>query len=310
MRVASRFVWALAMEAFPQQPCAFVDSSDLRDNALQQIDRQILTVPPELVVPVEEPKVPTKKTVSIHAGPDTQILDSTSNDEALSLGEPISFETPLFKGQILIRLKNVVESDADPVRHSQYFSGRSNRLMQSVVQGKFKKAAKMSDIYVGSVCGSPFAKKPPGLVCKILEKAFRQVQPGAVVDLGSQTPKIMALYSGSAQSIRKSEPEEEDLPDIRAKDIEEDFSPYHGSAQQRQRELAHPRHARQYEFDTHHVYTFHTFNEVLDFGLGEVHVPFFGAYDMKPLLGAGQPFPLSAVSSAGETMFHFEIRHQ
>jgi len=67
----------------------------------------------------------------------------------------------IIKGKILLRFRNA-KSD-DPTSHSKYFNngGSSNkRLMQTVIQGRFKKPMKMSDVYVGSTFPQPLAGAP------------------------------------------------------------------------------------------------------------------------------------------------------
>lgn len=272
---------------------AFVESAELRRDALQHLD----------AVSARQPKPP----ISVHAGEYTNLLDP---EEPLSLGKPISFESPLFKGKILIRLKNALSSDHDPENHAKYFRpDRKKRLMQLVVQGQFKKPTKMSDIYVGSVMNEPLARMPPAFVTKVLEKALRRFHPGSIVDLQSHQPRVMAIYAGSAQSVSIDPPDEE-LPDILAPDIAENSEthlPFGGCSDQRILHLSKPEHASNYEFDTNHVYTFHSYNEFLDFGTGTVHVPLLGPYDMKSTVGP-QPFKFNAVSGEGETVYSFEIR--
>lgn len=256
------------------------------------------------VVPIVE----QLQTVSIHPGEDTTVINEGG---ALALGRPISFETSLFKGQFLMRLRN--SPDCDPVRHAQYFapSDRKTRLMQMVVQGQFlKPGLKMSDVYVGSVLNQPLANPPPAIVTKVLVNTLRKVQPGAIVDLDCACPKFVALYAGSAQSI-SMDADPDSAPDILAPLDCENFLKHDDLScpDRRQKFLAHPKHASQYEFDTDHTYTFHSFNEFVDFGTGHVKVPLLGEFDIKPTFGPANPFKVSAISGAGETLYSFEIRH-
>ncbi|CAB9520339.1 expressed unknown protein [Seminavis robusta] len=246
--------------------------------------------------------------VSIQAGEDMNLLDQ---DGPLTLGKPIAFETPLFRGQVLLRLQSARSEDHDPKRHDEYFApGRKDRLMQTVLQGQFLLPnIKMSDIYVGSVFTQPLVKKPPAMVAKILEKALKRSQPGAIVDLRADQPKTLAIYAGTAQSL-SIDYDIDSLPDMLATDIPENVASHlpFGTASQRVKTLSRPEHAEQYEFDTDHVYTFHSFNEFMDYGTGTIKVPIYGRYNFIPAVGP-QPLMVSAVSGEGETVFSLAVHH-
>lgn len=90
MHPVSRLISALAVLSAAS---AFVESSDLRRGNLN-LDG----------VASQRPKV------SVHPGEDTIVMN---HDGPLPVGKPINFETPLFRGKILIRLKNVISSDPE-----------------------------------------------------------------------------------------------------------------------------------------------------------------------------------------------------
>ena len=53
--------------------------------------------------------------------------------------------------------------------------------MQTVVQGRFKKRLKMSDVYFGSTFPQPLAYAPPQKMSKIIDAVLRRVGKSAFV---------------------------------------------------------------------------------------------------------------------------------
>ena len=243
--------------------------------------------------------------VFVQAGNETEVLGLKEGD-AIPLGLPFEIDSPLFKGKALLRFRNA-KSD-DDASHDQYFAGRK-RLMQTVLQGKFKKSVNMSDIYVGSVFDKPLAKAPPPSFTRIMSAIVRRVAPGIVLDLGFNEPKVIALYGGTAQTLSIDTPGNQ--PDMTSTDIPENVSSFFGdklrSIRHRKKHLSSPKKAARYEFDTEHIYTFHTFDDAMDYGKGTMRIPVYGDYDIKPALG--QPMTLTAVTTGGDVMFSFKIWH-
>ena len=91
-------------------------------------------------------------TVYVQPGSDMKVSGLPTQQHPIPLGVPIEIETPLFKGKALVRFRNA-KSD-DPKSHELYFEGRK-RLMQTVVQGRFKRTLKMSEVYVVSRLPGP-----------------------------------------------------------------------------------------------------------------------------------------------------------
>jgi hypothetical protein len=225
-------------------------------------------------------------------------------DEALPLGVPFEFETPLFKGSMLVRLRNA-KSD-DPEKHDAYFQGRK-RVMQTVVQGRFKKAVNMADVFVGSIFKEPIHLAPPPFFMSVLQRVF----PGLILDLASKTPKVVTLYAGKAQTISVDAPGDE--PDIAAVDLFENVSRSFGdkfkSIKARQRKLSSPHKAAKYHFDPENVYTLQIYDETMDYGTYNVRLPFYGNFPFSKFLGP-QPMSLSAVTTTGDLLYHFDVWHE
>ena len=131
--------------------------------------------------------------------------------KALPIGVPIDFETTLFRGQFLVRLRNNISDD--PKSHEEYFRDRK-RVLQTVVQGQFKKNINMSDLYIGSVFRQPMKYPPPIFFMRILRGLFSRIAPGAILDFNSNQPRMISLYAGAAKAVRIDIPGQE--PDIRS----------------------------------------------------------------------------------------------
>jgi hypothetical protein len=228
-------------------------------------------------------------------------------DEALPLGVPFEFETTLFKGSMLVRLRNA-KSD-DPEKHDAYFQGR-NRVMQTVIQGRFKKAVNMADVFVGSIFKEPMRLVPaPPFFMSLLQRAS---PPGLTLDLASKTPKVVTLYAGKAQTISVDAPGDE--PDIAAVDLFENVSRTFGdknfkSIKERQRKLSSPHKAAKYHFDPENIYTLQIYDETMDYGTYNVRLPIYGNFPLSKVLGP-QPMSLSAVTTTGDLLYGFDAWHE
>ena len=252
------------------------------------------------------PEVKSRQSVAIQAGENTQV-PGHEHAKSLPLGVPFDFETELFKGRALIRFRNV--SDGDKNSHDRYFEG-NKRLMQTVIQGQFKKTQQFSNIYVGSVFKQALAQKPSAFISKVMDKSLRRVAPGVIMDLHSDKPKVISLYAGTAKTVSIDEPGDE--PDIMSHDLRENAESHLGEAssspEKRKKKFTSPKHTSQYEFVTDKVYTFHTYDENFDFSTGEFEIPMYGSFNVRQALGP-QPMALSAVTSQDEVLYSFEVWH-
>jgi Protein of unknown function (DUF1769) len=112
------------------------------------------------------------------------------------------------------------------------------------------------------------------------------VLPSVILDLTPQQPEVLALFAGSAQTMRVGVMGQQ--PDICAVDIPENRLDVLGteshssrrskdsiSLSERKKLLSSPKNASQYTFDTEHVYTFHTYDDTMDYGGYSVKLPVF-----------------------------------
>lgn len=230
------------------------------------------------------------------------------NNEPIPLGVPFNIESALFKGKVLLRFRNA-KSD-DPNAHSEYFQG-GKRLMQTVIQGRFKRPIKMSDVYVGSVFPQALAGAPPPTMAKIMDAVISRIAPGLIMDLSSESPKVIALLAGTAQTMSIDSPGEE--PDITLPVIQENVASSLGKSvateSKRRKVLGNPKKAASYEFDTTSIYTFHTYDDAMDYGRGTMSIPLYGEYDIKPMIGR-QPLSLTATTQDGDVLYDLHIWHE
>ena len=247
------------------------------------------------------------KSVFVQAGSGMNVIGMGEN-WPVPLGVPFEIESPLFKGTILLRFRNA-KSD-DPETHDEYFKGRK-RLMQTVIQGRFKRPIKMSEVYVGSIFAEPLDGAPPSYMTKIMNAVVGRIAPGLILDLSSVTPKVIALLAGTAQTMSIDSPGNE--PDITTPVIEENVVSVLGkkvaTKSKRKKWLGNPAKAASYKFDTKSVYTFHTYDDAMDYGRGTMHIPMYGEYDIKPSIGH-QPLSLTAVTQSGDILYDLRVWYE
>jgi hypothetical protein len=236
----------------------------------------------------------------------TSINGILDHEKPLPIGIPFEFESPLFKGTALIRIRSVKSDNEE--KHNAYFEGRK-RLRQVVVQGKFKQSMNMATLYYGDVYSKPLKPAPPRLIGDMLKKFFRQLVPGVIMDLSSDEPKVMALYAGCAHSLRIDNPgEEPDITDIDISENTELLGKKFASASRRKKLLSRPDTASKYGFDTQKVYTFHNYDNLMDMGKYKLHVPVLGKINMTKTLN-GQPLSISAMTQNGQFLYNFRLWH-
>lgn len=245
--------------------------------------------------------------VFLQAGTDTSVVGYSAS-EPLPVGVPFQFESSLFKGTILIRIRNVTSDD--PGRNEAYFSGKK-RLKQVVVQGQFKENIKVSDVFFGNVYDRTLKPAPPPSLSRMINAFMSRLVPGLILDLGSSKPKVLTLYAGCAHSLSVNLPGQE--PNIMDDNLPENtVALLNGkdniSSDKRKKKLSKPKQASRYQFDTDHVYTFHNYDNVID--LGTYNIDFrFGQYDLTKTLN-GQPMSISAITQDGRSLYSFRVWHE
>jgi hypothetical protein len=254
-----------------------------------------------------EPESWPHRPVYVKASQETCVKNFDS-EEPMPLGVPIEFESSVFDGKILIRFRNAKSNH--PETHNAYFEKRK-RLMQFVVQGKFKKEISCADVFVGGTFQNPLKHAPPPFFARLLNILFERIAPGTITDLGSSKPRVLALYAGSTQTLSIDKPGQE--PDIAAMDIPENTALLFGdkfkSSYERKRYLSKRQKASKYFFDTENIYTFHYYDDAMDYGSFDIKLPVYGKFDLSHVIG-NQPLPYSVVTSSGEVALSFDCWHE
>jgi len=228
------------------------------------------------------------------------------SDDVLPIGTPIEFETDLFKGKILFRVKNVKTSTAVAEDLDKYFKGR-RRVKQVVVQGRFKESFPISDVHFGDVYGKPLNISP---IVKIASPIFQQLVPGVIIDLASETPKVVAPMAGEAKTLSVDKPGSE--PDICSITFEENTlllgefdSIYH-----RKKILRTSQTASEYHYDPSLCFTWEFYDDIIDVAAYAANLPILRTpYSLAYFLNK-QPFTFSAIAKGEKEIFKFRIYHE
>ena len=229
--------------------------------------------------------------VYFSAHPDVHTKDYEAG-APLPLGQLVEFETELFVGKMICRLKPIpIINDAgdgeqaNPAvkSHDEYFKNKK-RLYQFVIQGQFRKEIPLSDIAIGDIHERPFLGVPKGTLMRLYQKFMEKISPGLVMDMTSETPTILTAF-GSAQIMRADLPGDE--PDLTQSVVLNNLQdntkllfgnptkgndkslPMKGidtSPTKRKTYLSKPKHAAKYITCPDHVYTVEVYDHTMCFG--------------------------------------------
>lgn len=228
------------------------------------------------------------------------------SDDALPIGTPIEFETDLFKGKILFRVKGVKTSTAVAEELDKYFEGR-RRVKQVVVQGRFKESFPISDVHYGDVYGKPLNISP---IVKIASPIFQQLVPGVIMDLSSETPKVVAPMAGEAKTFSVDKPGSE--PDICSITLVENtlLLGEFDSINHRKKVLRTSQTASQYHYDPNLCFTWEFYDDIIDVAAYAANLPILRMpYSLAYFLNK-QPFTFSAIAKGEKEIFRFRIYHE
>jgi len=226
------------------------------------------------------------------------------------LGQGFRFESDLFEGTCLIRLRDVPSDNAEG--DAEYFLGR-RRKFQAIVQGRFKEPLRVSDVLTGHEFIKPLKGLPPPWVLSAGVNLIKRLAPGANIVLHEEQPRALGLLAATSQSISADMPGNE--PDITCNQIEEDVSLLGGifkggdvSSAGRKRHLTAPERAKRYVFDTESIYTFDFYQNLLDTANYSLDLGFTKLGMAKVL--DGQPIQVLAKTTDGRNLWNFQIWHE
>jgi len=134
-----------------------------------------------------------------------RLSDGTSTNE-VPLGVPFFFESELFRGTAMLRLRDVPGSqDVDGDR--AYFKGRK-RKFRFVVTGEFKKPTRFSDIWTGQAWDRALLQLPPHWLVELGVSVFRRIARGLRADFSSEKPMALSLLASTMQTVHAHSAEE------------------------------------------------------------------------------------------------------
>jgi len=229
---------------------------------------------------------------------------TTCTGQQCPIGTPFEFETDLFKGLAMIRVRDL-ESSCDPSSDKKYFQGRK-RKNQILVQGKFKQEIKITDAISGTEFKEPFATQPPMFLQKIFHKLFRRISPSLDIQLCGDMPKVMVNLGEAAQCI--SVDEEGEQPDIQSVTLRE--KGFADSLSKRKKFFTNLHKTNDdMAYNTHQVYTIELYYDMFDYTDYNLILAPFLKFDMVKALGK-QPFQVMArTKSDGRYLWVFTMFH-
>ena len=234
--------------------------------------------------------------------------------ESLPLGVPIEFESDLFKGRILIRLRGYDSATTQPKNLLEDHEHHPLQWMY-IVQGHFKKRMKLQDIMSGDYYQRPFKGLPKSKagkrVMELYQKGMESMFPGFVMDFTSDRPKVLKPFA-SFCSIRVDRKGEEPELSSSTISVEEDMSlmkEIPKTSNKRKKFLSNPKASTRYSVDPSHVFTFEMHDKNLD--LKEyTQRSMMMQTDMCKLLDK-QPLSFSLFDAKNEqVIFKFPILHE
>lgn len=104
------------------------------------------------------------------------------------IGAPFEFESDLFQGKALIRIRGL-ERSRDVTTDNKYFKGRK-RKNQVIIQGKFKEEIKCSSVVIGTEFKHGFSTQPPTFLHNLVLSILRRIAPSLVMNLYGDRPKV------------------------------------------------------------------------------------------------------------------------
>ncbi|CAJ1959655.1 unnamed protein product [Cylindrotheca closterium] len=239
--------------------------------------------PPPSTDPSEWPHRPAY----ICAHPDVQ-TPHHKEGSPLPLDEIVEFETDLFQGKMICRLKPVPptpdKDEAAIQAQEEYFASR-NTHYQFIIQGRFKREIPFSDLVIGDFYERPMLGVPKGLFIRMYQRFLESLYPGMVMDMTSEKPKVFTPLA-SAQIMRVDLPGNE--PNIHDKAVLQEMHsledttllfehpiqpptklPRPGtttSPSKRRGHLSKPKNACHYQTNPNHIYTIEWGDAAMCFG--------------------------------------------
>jgi hypothetical protein len=129
------------------------------------------------------------------------VLPINNGNEAQGKSLVTDFETDLFEGSLLVRIRNTEGTCEEAYDDNKgYFKGM-NRRYQVVIRGKFKKAIPLTECLSGFQLARPCGKLPPKFIFKGALKVISFFAPQLQVKLDGQNPSCLTPFGSTPQTI-------------------------------------------------------------------------------------------------------------
>lgn len=249
------------------------------------------------------------------------ILPINNGNEAPGKSLLADFESPLFRGTILVRLRHAEGTTERPYNDDEgYFCGMHRRY-QIVIRGKFREAVNWTDLTAGMELERPCGKLPPKWILKSALKVVSFFAPQLQARLDGAHPTSLTPLGSTPQSLRVEEEAGSDMEAMQ-EEPRDASKTLLGHASGAPSTLQRAR-ARKRAFDKlfvqesnwpvtdpSKVYTFeflqHMLNvEEFSIELGSV----LGKIELEDSLD-GQPLPIMAKHQDGRRLWAFDIWHE
>lgn len=248
----------------------------------------------------------------------TLIVKGLDRNDPCPIGIPFEFESELFKGKLLFRVRDLENSENQEI-DNLYFGQRKTH-NQFIIQGRFKKEIKAKNIVYGGEFRKPLKTRPPAWFEGFMSSIFSRINSGIQFRLSANTPSALVSLPGSVKVVRADPPGFE--PDIATFDLEENNSAFSSSiahsagksifpvdSKSRRKFFSNTKKSKDIVFDTETVYTFEHYDDIMDY---KNYVMDLGMYkfDMTKVLDA-EPFQIMAKDlEGGKHLWSFQLWHE
>ena len=248
------------------------------------------------------------------------ILPINNGNEEKGESLVIDFETDLFEGSLLLRLRHSEGTTPLPYDDNKgYFQGM-NRRYQALIRGRFKENIPLTELVTGMQFKRPCGKLPPKWILRGGLKVLSFFAPQLHAKFEGDRPYSLTPLGSTPQSISVDPSEIDLLEDIReeptdAKRTLLGEASLAGSSLQRARvrkknfDKRFVQKAKEPKADTSKIYTFEFLQHLFNFQEFSVELgSMFGSVRLEELL-AGQPLQIMA-AHGDIPLWSFDVWHE
>mmetsp|Transcript_23858 Transcript_23858/g.41893 ORF Transcript_23858/g.41893 Transcript_23858/m.41893 type:complete len:713 (-) Transcript_23858:113-2251(-) len=233
----------------------------------------------------------------------------------------IDFESELFEGSFLLRLRFAEGTTPEPYDDNKgYFKG-VNRRYQAIFRGRFKKSIPFTEMVTGFKCDRKFGKLPAKWVLRSGLKVISFFAPQLDAKLEGEKPHSLTPLGSTPQSIAVDDPDEVDeLEGARAEPTEDHrcllgrssdapTSLQRAKVRKKAFDKLFVQQSSEPRADTSKVYTFEFLQHLFNFQTFSVELGnMLGSVELEEILD-GQPLQIMA-AAGDEPLWSFDVWHE